>query len=250
MGSGGPDDNDAQAGRLVAVPISGDALRAGDAKTPSADAEGRVRLRDPGLGIGVEGDPAFTLTGASPGAVGQSLVPALTTRAGNTQDDQQLGQLVAHSLTSAGHDASDGGSGRGTPIIAAPLTKGSATGEGVNQPGRRQEDDVNIVAFHTTQDPIHHHHHHHHALGQEGAGVLQGHAVRRLTPTECERLQGFPDGWTDLGDTPDSRRYSALGDAVTTTVARWIGERLLANERRPLEAEDTSPIERAEESVG
>ena len=53
--------------------------------------------------------------------------------------------------------------------------------------------------------------------------------VRRLTPTECERLQGLPDGWTDLGGTPDSRRYSALGDAVTATVARWIGERLKAH---------------------
>lgn len=50
--------------------------------------------------------------------------------------------------------------------------------------------------------------------------------VRRLTPTECERLQGLPGGWTQLGDTPDSRRYSALGDAVTATVAEWIGHRL------------------------
>jgi len=49
--------------------------------------------------------------------------------------------------------------------------------------------------------------------------------LRRLTPTECERLQAFPDGWTDLG--PDSRRYAALGDAVTVNVAQWIGERLM-----------------------
>lgn len=51
-------------------------------------------------------------------------------------------------------------------------------------------------------------------------------SVRRLTPVECERLQGFPDGWTDLGNTPDSRRYAALGDAVTVPVAAWIGRRL------------------------
>ena len=50
--------------------------------------------------------------------------------------------------------------------------------------------------------------------------------VRRITPTEAERLQGFPDGWTQLGDTADSRRYSALGDAVTVNVSEWIGERL------------------------
>ena len=52
--------------------------------------------------------------------------------------------------------------------------------------------------------------------------------VRRLTPRECERLQALPDDWTQLGDTPDSRRYSALGDAVTATVSEWIGRRLAA----------------------
>jgi site-specific DNA-cytosine methylase len=56
--------------------------------------------------------------------------------------------------------------------------------------------------------------------------VHEAAGVRRLTPTECERLQGLPDGWTQLGDTPDSRRYSALGDAVTATVGEWIGRRL------------------------
>jgi site-specific DNA-cytosine methylase len=55
-----------------------------------------------------------------------------------------------------------------------------------------------------------------------------GASVRRLTPTECERLQAFPDGWTQLGGTPDSRRYAALGDAVTVNVAEWIGRRLRA----------------------
>ena len=63
-----------------------------------------------------------------------------------------------------------------------------------------------------------------------GVGV----GVRRLTPTECERLQALPDGWTDHG--PDSRRYSALGDAVTASVARWIGERLLAADARTTHA--------------
>lgn len=48
--------------------------------------------------------------------------------------------------------------------------------------------------------------------------------VRRLTPTECERLQGFPDDWTD--DQADSNRYKQMGNAVTVNVIRWIGERL------------------------
>lgn len=53
--------------------------------------------------------------------------------------------------------------------------------------------------------------------------------VRRLTPLECERLQGFPDGFTAIdGDkTPDTPRYKALGNAVTVPVAEWIGQRIV-----------------------
>jgi DNA (cytosine-5)-methyltransferase 1 len=60
-----------------------------------------------------------------------------------------------------------------------------------------------------------------------GIGIAQTAGVRRLTPTECERLQALPDEWTNLSGTPDSRRYAALGDAVTATVAEWIGRRLI-----------------------
>lgn len=48
--------------------------------------------------------------------------------------------------------------------------------------------------------------------------------VRRLTPLECERLQGFPDGWTDAEK--DSARYRMLGNAVAVPVAEWLGRRL------------------------
>ena len=51
-------------------------------------------------------------------------------------------------------------------------------------------------------------------------------AVRRLTPLECERLQGFPDGWTD--GQPDSVRYRQLGNAVAVPVVAWIASRLAA----------------------
>lgn len=58
--------------------------------------------------------------------------------------------------------------------------------------------------------------------------VLDGAAVRRLTPVECERLQGLPDDWSKVPTTaPDSRRYAGLGDAVTANVAEWIGRRIL-----------------------
>lgn len=56
--------------------------------------------------------------------------------------------------------------------------------------------------------------------------------VRRLTPIECERLQGFPDGYTDIRprgkDTPDGPRYKALGNSMAVPVMRWIGERIEA----------------------
>jgi DNA (cytosine-5)-methyltransferase 1 len=51
--------------------------------------------------------------------------------------------------------------------------------------------------------------------------------VRRLTPIECERLQGFPDGWTDVPyrgkPAADGPRYKAIGNSKATTVVRWIG---------------------------
>ena len=52
-------------------------------------------------------------------------------------------------------------------------------------------------------------------------------AVRRLTPTECERLQGFPDSYTNIKDKcPDGPRYKALGNSMAVPVMRWIGERI------------------------
>ena len=59
------------------------------------------------------------------------------------------------------------------------------------------------------------------------AGVQIEMAVRRLTPTECERLQGFPDGYTNIKENcPDGPRYKALGNSMAVPVMRWIGERI------------------------
>ena len=112
---------------------------------------------------------------------------------------------VTHTLTAEGHDASEDGTGRGTPIIAATLTAGTSR-PGVSAPGRRQEDDINLVPSETT--------------------------VRRLTPLECERLQGYPDGWTDVDGMSDSQRYRQMGNSVTVTVFEWVGLRLLAEDTR------------------
>lgn len=68
--------------------------------------------------------------------------------------------------------------------------------------------------------------------------VLQNMVVRRLTPLECERLQGFPDGWTDIGDytdstgkkhkTSDSARYKALGNSIALPFWLWMFGRMAA----------------------
>ena len=64
-------------------------------------------------------------------------------------------------------------------------------------------------------------------------GVSYGLCVRRLTPIECERLQGFPDDYTripwrgkDAEDCPDGPRYKAMGNSMAVPVMRWIGERI------------------------
>ena len=63
--------------------------------------------------------------------------------------------------------------------------------------------------------------------------AAQSSAVRRLTPTECERLQGFPDNFTQIPwrnklaeDCPDGPRYKAMGNSMAVPVMRWIGERI------------------------
>jgi DNA (cytosine-5)-methyltransferase 1 len=63
-----------------------------------------------------------------------------------------------------------------------------------------------------------------------GPTVMQSMAVRRLTPVECERLQGFPDNYTDIQPkgkaTPDGPRYKALGNSMAVPVMAWIGKRI------------------------
>lgn len=63
--------------------------------------------------------------------------------------------------------------------------------------------------------------------------INQSVAVRRLTPVECERLQGFPDNFTAVpwrgkpaDQCPDGPRYKALGNSMAVPVMRWIGERI------------------------
>lgn len=88
-----------------------------------------------------------------------------------------------------------------------------------------------LVAFDCQQDPV---------IGAIARGlsgngmnqaVSRGTQVRRLTPTECERLQGFPDDWTRFADDgselSDSARYRMLGNAVCVPVAEWVGRKIV-----------------------
>ena len=97
-----------------------------------------------------------------------------------------VGGSVSHSLTSEGSDASEDGTGRGTPIIAFDTTQ-------ITHPENR-----------CRPEP----------------------GVRRLTPRECERLQGFPDDYTLIPGSSDAARYKALGNSMAVPVMRWIGERI------------------------
>jgi DNA (cytosine-5)-methyltransferase 1 len=171
--------------------------------------------RHPAAGTEARKDVAGTLGGGSGNR-------------GWAQDTERM-TFVASTLKSQdgrgwSHDAE-------ATYVAAPLSHGSNPNS--NMAGRRREDDENLVPWGLntnrggnadmvlTRDaspPI---------TGSHGnpGGVMLGAGVRRLTPTECERLQALPDGWTAHG--PDSRRYAALGDAVTSSVAEWIGRRLI-----------------------
>lgn len=86
--------------------------------------------------------------------------------------------------------------------------------------------------------------------GQENA-VITPYAVRRLTPIECERLQGFPDGYTDIPwrgqlNSPDGPRYKALGNSWAVPKFKWLGKRIArfmpalsaANENTPHHTEE------------
>ena len=73
--------------------------------------------------------------------------------------------------------------------------------------------------------------------------VIGDTVVRRLTPLECERLQGFPDGWTDIGDWVDSKgkkhkdadspRYKAIGNSLAVPFWFWLLRRISAQYERP-----------------
>lgn len=132
--------------------------------------------------------------------------------------DQAMGIAVAHTLRGEGFDAGEDGMGRGTPLEPICI-KGAAIGR-KPEAGPQYGETLTGMAY--TQNCVDVH------------GVMTpAMQVRRLTPRECERLQGFHDDYTAIpwrkkpaSECPDGPRYKALGNSWAVPVARWIGKRI------------------------
>lgn len=124
----------------------------------------------------------------------------------------QLGEVRTNGDVMGTVNTNQNASGRNTPMVAY----GSETIGTIRSNTRNNSDPVTEAAMH----------------------VMHGMAVRRLTPKECERLQGFPDGYTDVTyrnkPAADGPRYRALGNSMAVPVMAWIGERI----RMVMEATD------------
>jgi len=216
-------------------------------------------------------------------AVANPLTARMHKGINTTMDEGQT--MVAHALRAEGFDASEDGTGRGTPLV--PDTAPTLESEGDAHTGFRDEHGLvptaySIMPMNSGKDykaretdvaqpimaggpvggnqggdyvafdvPVNLTDYQgdrcvapgdvHPTLPSEGANngggagslTYDGYAVRRLTPTECERLQGFPDGWTaipwrgkDADACPDGPRYKALGNSMAVNVMRWIGQRI------------------------
>lgn len=160
---------------------------------------------------------------------------------------------VAHTLRAEGFDASEDGTGRGTPVIAFSQNsrdevRVSEVAPALSTGGGKPGQGYPAIAFHATQDPVSgavspalsargtialaaraNAVTCHQAKGGDPTTdncALEGYRVRKLTPRECERLQGFPDDYTAIPKAKDSPRYHALGNSMCVKVMRWIGVRI------------------------
>lgn len=222
---------------------------------------------------GLQGNPAPRRT---TGKIAPT-IPARSTAGGGLGTDFDLdGGLIpdaAHTLRAEGFDAGEDGTGRGTPLIPQiSQTITARTGKG---PCGDVDDQPLIIGFNARQDPDAWNGHvgpldtdgQTQAVafaencraevrleggdgrvssplsaggGKPGQGrpcIAQNMQVRRFTPTECERLQGFPDGYTRIpyrnrpaDKCADGPRYKALGNSMAVNVMRWAGERIASVE--------------------
>lgn len=216
---GGADDNTAQGGHLVAATLTqrhgkgpGSDLPDGHdvpvgvdlAQITSSENRSNPQPGDPQPPLATTGRPhvAYALR-RDPGGAGQGH--------NITYVPMALGGQGMRDLTAEGADASEDGTGRGTPIIGFSEHGNSGTSAEDLSPAVRT------------------------GTGGSATSVVAA-AVRRLTPTECERLQGYPDGWTATSygrEQADSPRYRQLGNSIAVPVFEWVARRIVAVEERP-----------------
>ena len=192
-----------------------------------------------------------SLSGHSPPSrkEGEGVARCVTSSTGGVSAKEPLNPLVSHTLRGEGFDASEDGTGRGTPIIAFHGTQDPDVSGSVTHPlgtNRGKEACIAIQKSLIGSSA---------KSGPGGRGwrtdvcftlcdskphgvVTPQPAVRRLTPVECERLMGFPDNYTRIPwrekpaeECPDGHRYKALGNSWAVNCARWIGRRIEMVER-------------------
>ena len=215
VGTCGADDNQAQAGHLIAECANGDVSHTlkGEGFDGSEDGTGRGVPVVAFGGGNTSGniDVAACLT-----AKGQRIDFEVETFAVHGTQDPDTNRELAHTL---GRN-----NGQENAIVTEPFTlaiRGRSEGSTVEV---RNDGTANALLMPNG--------------GRAGMGVGAigwGMQVRRLTPIECERLQGFPDnhtliGWRgkDADECPDGPRYKAIGNSMAVPVMRWIGERIAA----------------------
>jgi len=155
---------------------------------------------------------AFDLRGREHGAQIESVGQSVSLRAadgGSSRSYVAVGGDTTHSLTAEGHDASEDGSGRGTPVVAfAENQQGAVRIAGV------------VPALSKGGGK----------LGQGYAAVQTGPIARRLMPVECARLQGFPDDHAAITcrnkPAADGNQYKAYGNSMAVPCISYILDRL------------------------
>ncbi|MHA0888186.1 Dam family site-specific DNA-(adenine-N6)-methyltransferase [Enterobacter ludwigii] len=247
VGTCGADDNQAQAGHLIAQCSNGDVSHTlkGEGFDGSEDGTGRGVPVVAFGGGNTSGniDVAACLT-----AKGQRIDFEVETFAVHGTQDPDTNRELAHTLgrnngqenaciafsykdsgadatsdlsptiRAGNHDKSHANSGQ-PPAIAYAFKAGQGAKAGGIGYAEEQSPTLTSASSGTNLAPA----------------VMHGVAVRRLTPIECERLQGFPDnhtliGWRgkDVDQCPDGPRYKAIGNSMAVPVMRWIGERIAA----------------------
>jgi DNA (cytosine-5)-methyltransferase 1 len=177
------------------------------------------------------------------------VTPALLAQPGSGfKCDFESETFITHSLRGEGFDASEDGTGRGTPLVPVAFSAKDhgadaaydcsptlrAMGHAASHPNGGGQV---AVAFQSSQSGVRVGETHATLDANNGSrrhnGIALAAAVRRLTPRECERLQGFPDDYTAIpwrgkpaAECPDGPRYKALGNSMAVPVVRWIGHRI------------------------